>query len=71
MDVSFRQSLQTALRTLWHRSETSLYMHVWLLSSVEHIVARGGITHYDNFLILSQCFKKPSALNAAPIDKKG
>ena len=39
----------------------SLQTKVYLFNRVENIVAKGEITHYEQFRLLSQCFQKSSA----------
>ena len=36
-----------------------------LLNRVEHIVENGEIARYEQFLLLSQCFQKSSAVDAS------
>ena len=36
-----------------------------LLNKLENIVAKGNIVHYEQFLNMSQCFKKSSAAEAS------
>ena len=36
-------------------------MKTFLLNRVENIVAKGEISHYEQFDLLSQCFQKSSA----------
>ena len=39
-------------------------MNVHLLNGVENIVTNGEIAHYEQFLLLSQCFQMPPAVDA-------
>ena len=38
-----------------------------LLNTVENIVAKGEINRFEQFLLMSQCFQKPSAAEASEI----
>ena len=40
-------------------------MRVKLLNRVEKILAKGEITHYEQFLLLPKCFQKLSAADAS------
>ena len=40
-------------------------MRVYLLKKVENIVAKGEISHFEQFLLLSQIFQKLSAAEAS------
>ena len=40
-------------------------MKEWLLTEVENSVAKGDIAHFDQFLLLPQCFQKSSAAESS------
>ena len=45
-----------------------MYMNVYLMNRVENIGTNGEIYHHEQFLNLSQCFQKSSAVETSLID---
>ena len=49
---------QTTSKTSGKKYGICLYMKAKSLNRVENIVAKGKISHYEQFLLLPQCFQK-------------
>ena len=57
----FQHTTNQTLNTSHQKHEKYLFMKFYLPTKVENIVAKGEIAHFEQFLLLSQCFQESSA----------